>query len=283
MSEVLVIIGAGGMGETIARRLAPGRKTLLADFNADLLARVAEGMEVDGFDVGTTRVDVSSRASVEALARTASSAGPVTQIVHTAGLSPTQASLEAVLQVDLLGVALVLDVFGAVIAPGGAGVVISSSSSYLARPFTPEQEQLIRTTEPEGLLGLPFLSAEALGSAGVAYGVAKLANRIQVQHASAAWGRGGARINSVSPGVISTAMGRLELDSPSGAFMRAMVENSGTGRIGTTSDIADAVTFLAGPQASYITGIDLLVDGGNIAAVRSGRVPLPQAGAASGR
>lgn len=272
---VLVVIGVGGIGETIARRLAPGRPALLADVNGEQLAATAERMVDDGFDVHAVEVDVSSRDSVEALAAAAQELGAVAQVVHTAGLSPTQASLQKVLEIDLLGVALVLDAFGRAIAPGGAGVVLSSSAGYLGRSFTAEQEELIRQTPPEGLLGLPFFSAEALGHAGTAYGLAKRANRVQVQHASGAWGARGARVNSVSPGVISTAMGRLELASPSGAFMRAMVEGSGTGRIGTPSDIADAVTFLLGPQATYITGVDLLVDGGNVAAVASGRVPLP--------
>lgn len=272
---VLVVIGVGGMGETIARRLAPGRTALLADVNGEVLAATAETMTVDGFDVRTAEVDVSSRESVAALAGAAAELGRVVQVVHTAGVSPTQAPLDTVLAVDLLGVALVLEVFGGVIASGGAGVILSSSASHLARPFTSEQTELIRQTPAEGLLDLPFFSAEALGHAGVAYGAAKLANRVQVQHASAAWGARGARVNSVSPGVISTAMGRLELASPSGAFMQAMVQGSGTGRIGTPSDIADAVAFLVGPQSSYITGTDLLVDGGSIAAVASGRVPLP--------
>lgn len=272
---VLVVIGVGGMGETIARRLAPGRATLLADVNVGQLAATVESMTADGFDVHAAEVDVSSRASVEALADAAQKLGSVVQVVHTAGLSPTQASLQKVLEIDLLGVAFVLEAFGRVIAPGGAGVVLSSSASYLARPFTPEQEELIRQTPPDGLLDLPFFSAGVLGHAGTAYGAAKRANRVQVQHASAAWGARGARINSVSPGIISTTMGRLELASPSGAFMRAMVDGSGTGRIGTPSDIADAVTFLVGPQSTYITGIDLLVDGGSIAAVASGRVALP--------
>ena len=275
MSNVLVVIGAGGMGETIARRLAPGRTTVLADYNADLLGRLAESMTTDGFDVVTAQVDVSSRASVEALARQAAALGQITQVVHTAGLSPTQAPIDAVLRVDLLGVALVLEAFGAVVAPGGAGVVISSSSGHLTPPLAPEQAHLIRTATPEGLLDLPFFAPDALGHVGNAYALSKQANRVQVQDAAAAWGARGARINSVSPGVISTAMGRQELDSPSGAFMRAMVDNSGTGRIGTPSDIADAVTFLVGPQASFITGTDLLVDGGSVAAVATGRVPLP--------
>jgi NAD(P)-dependent dehydrogenase (short-subunit alcohol dehydrogenase family) len=273
--DVLVVVGVGGMGETIARRQAVGRRTVLADFNEVALEATAEKMRDDGFDVVTAKIDVSSRESVEQVAALAASLGPVMQVVHTAGLSPTQAPLEAILRVDLVGVALSLEAFGNVVASGGSGVVISSSSGYLTPAFTPEQEHLIRRTTPEGLLDLPFFSPEALGNAGVAYGTSKRANRVQVQNASAAWGARGARINSVSPGVISTAMGRLELDSPSGSFMRAMVDNSGTGRLGTPSDIADSVTFLLGPQASFITGIDLLTDGGTVAAVLTGRVPLP--------
>ncbi|MFT4213507.1 MAG: SDR family oxidoreductase [Microbacterium sp.] len=274
--DVLVVIGVGGMGETIARRLAPGRLTLLADFNEDLLSALSEGMTTDGFDVVTHKVDVSSRESVRELAQAAAGYGAVRTVVDTAGVSPAHASIEAVLRVDLLGVALVLAEFAEVVAPGAAGVVMSSSSSYISPGFTPEQEKIIRAAAPEDLLALDFFAPEALGSAGLAYGKSKLANRLQVQEASATWGAKGARINSVSPGVISTAMGRKELDSPSGAFMRAMVENSGTGRIGTPSDIADAVTFLVGPQATYITGVDLLVDGGNVAGVLTGRATLPR-------
>ena len=274
--DVLVVIGVGGMGETIARRQAPGKHTLLADFNEAAIETLAAAMRVDGFEVTTQRVDVSSRESLTALATTAASLGPVTQVVHTAGLSPTQAPLDAILRVDLVGVALMLEIFGDVIDAGGAGVVISSSSGYLTPAFSPEQEELIRTTAPEALVDLPFFSAEALrNSAGVAYGMAKRANRVQVQAASGPWGARGARVNSVSPGVISTAMGRAELESPSGAFMRGMVEQSGTGRLGTPSDIADGVTFLLGHTASFITGIDLLVDGGSVAAVAAGRVPMP--------
>ncbi|WP_394554777.1 SDR family oxidoreductase [Agromyces sp. MMS24-JH15] len=278
MTDVLVVIGVGGMGETIARREAPGRITVLADYSEDAIARLAASMTDDGFDVHPVRVDVSSRESVEALAAHAAELGDVRAVVHTAGLSPAQAPLDAVLRVDLVGVALVIEAFGAVVAPGGAGVVISSSSSYLQPPFSPEEQAAIRTSTPEQLVELPFFSAEALHHhAGLAYGKAKLANRIQVQEASAgSWGARGARINTISPGIISTKMGRQELDTPSGAFMRAMVDNSGTGRLGTPSDIADAATFLLGGQASFVTGIDLLVDGGAVAGVATGRTPMPK-------
>ena len=271
MTDVLVVIGVGGMGETIAHRQAPGKTTLLADFNETAIAAIAERMREEGFDVATQRVDVSSRESLTALAATASQLGRVTQVVHTAGLSPAQAAVEAILKVDLVGVALMLEIFGDVIAPSGAGVVISSSSGYLVPPFSAEQAALLRSTAPEDLITLPFIAA--ISDAGIAYGLAKLANQLQVQNASSSWGASGARINTISPGVISTAMTRQELTAPSGAFMRGMVEHSGSGRFGTASDIADGVTFLLGQQASFITGIDLLIDGGAVAAVVTGRVP----------
>lgn len=275
MTEVLVVIGAGGMGETIARRLAVGKKALIADFSEPQLARIQEEMTNDGFDVETIKVDVSSRESVTAVAARAAELGTVRTVVHTAGVSPTQAPLEAVLRVDLVGTALVLELFAPVIAPGGSGVVISSMSGHMGAGFTAEQEQAILSSTPEALLELEMFSAETLGHAGAAYSQAKRANRLQVQNAAHAWGAAGARINSISPGVISTAMGRLELDSPSGAFMRAMVEGSGTARFGTPSDIADAVTFLVGPHATFITGTDLLVDGGVVAALNTGHVAIP--------
>lgn len=275
MDDVLVVIGVGGMGEAIARRLAPGKTTILADYNDDLLHSTCNSMAADGFHVVAQHVDVSSRTSVHELVELVASTGRLQNFVHTAGVSPTQASLERVLAIDLAGVAYTLEEFETLAHPGAAGVVISSMSSYLSIPFSREQENAIRMSKGEDLLKLDFLSPAALGNSGVGYGMAKLANRIQVQTASISWGAHGARINAISPGVIATGMGHQELDSPSGAFMKAMVDNSGTGRIGTASDIADAVTFLLSPQASFITGIDLLVDGGAVAAVHSGKVPLP--------
>lgn len=270
-TNMVVVIGAGGMGQAIARRQGTGNKVLLADFNEVTLASVADLLRGQGHDVVTQTVDVSSRSSVAALADAAAQLGSVTQVVHTAGLSPVQAPAPAVLKVDLLGTALVLEEFGRVIAPGGAGVVISSMASHmLPAPLSAEQEHALAHTPSDALLDLPFTDPEALGQS--AYGLAKYGNRLRVQAASALWGERGARINSISPGVIATPMGQQELDGDSGRTMRAMISASGTGRLGTPDDIAEAAAFLLGPGATFITGNDLLVDGGAVAAVRTGRL-----------
>ena len=268
--EVLVVIGVGGMGQAIARRLGAGKTVLLADYNKKTLTSVTEALSADGYHIESRLVDVSSRESVRGLAEYAASRGAVTQVAHTAGLSPSQASAEAILAVDLLGVALVLQEFGEVVAPGGAGVVIASMAGHMFPPLTAEQERALAHTQAHELLGLDFVSPQRITDPGIAYGIAKQANHIRVRAASAQWGRRDARINSISPGIISTPMGHQELGSPVGDGMRAMVAASATGRLGTPDDIALATAFLLGPDASFITGTDLLVDGGVIAAIKAG-------------
>ncbi len=271
--NVVVVIGVGGMGEAIARRQGAGNKVLLADFNEETLASVANLLRGQGHDIVTQSVDVSSRTSVAALADTAAGLGPVVQVVHTAGLSPVQAPAAAVLKVDLLGTALVLEEFGRVVAPGGAGLVISSIAGHmLPVPLSTEQEQALAHTPADDLLDLPFTDPQVVGQG--AYGLAKYGNQLRVQAASTTWGARGARINSISPGVIATPMGQQELDGDNGRIMRAMISASGTGRLGTPDDIAEAASFLLGPGATFITGNDLLVDGGVVAAIRGGRLTL---------
>jgi NAD(P)-dependent dehydrogenase (short-subunit alcohol dehydrogenase family) len=268
--EVLTVLGVGGMGQAIARRLGAGKTVLLADYNEETLASVAESLSADGHHVESRLVDVSSPESVRGLAKYAAALGDVTQVAQTAGLSPSQAAAEAILAVDLLGVALVLQEFGEVIAPGGAGVVIASMAGHMFPPLTAEQERALAHTPAHELLGLDFVSPQRITEPGIAYGIAKQANHIRVRAASAHWGRRGARINSISPGIISTPMGQQELASPVGDGMRAMVAASAAGRLGTPDDIALATAFLLGPDASFITGTDLLVDGGVIAAIKAG-------------
>ncbi|MFJ9156269.1 SDR family oxidoreductase [Streptomyces griseoviridis] len=271
-AKVLVIVGAGGMGLAVARRLGAGRTVLLADIGQDALRAAEQTLGDECLTVVTQVVDVTSAVSVQHLALTARAAGEVDQVVHTAGLSPVQAPARAILEVDLLGVALVLDAFAPVVAAGGAGVVIASMAGHLAPAFTPEQEHALAHTPADQLLQLPFLSPDIVTTPAAAYGIAKRANHVRVAAAGSAWGERGARLNSISPGVISTPMGQQELAGESGRVMRAMVDASATGRLGTPGDIAAAAAFLLGPDASFITGTDLLVDGGVVAAVRSGRL-----------
>lgn len=267
--QVTVITGVGGMGLAIARRIGSGRQLLLADFNETTLTAAAELLRGEGHDVTVATVDVSDHASVHELAARAASLGPVTQVAHTAGLSPVQAPTTAILNVDLLGVANALDAFADVIAPGAAGLVISSMAGHGPTGLTPEQERALAATPTGELLALPFLAPDALADPGAAYSIAKRANHLRVQAAAATWGERGGRVNSISPGVISTPMGQEELSGPNGEQMRMVVGMSAAKRFGTPDDIATAADFLLGPGSSFITGTDLLIDGGVTAFVAS--------------
>ncbi|OJH39967.1 SDR family oxidoreductase [Cystobacter ferrugineus] len=267
--DVIVITGLGGMGLAIARRLGSGRQLVLADYAQELLDRVADTLRGEGHAVHPLRVDVSDSRSVERLAQHAGALGPLRAVVHTAGVSPVQASPERIIQVDVLGTAHVLDAFLPFVTRGGVAVCIASMAGAMV-PLPPEAERALATTPTGELAGLPMLDPKNLDS-GAAYSVAKRANQLRVQAASIPWGRRGGRVVSVSPGIISTPMGQAELQSPHGEAMRGMIQASGTGRIGTPDDIASAVEFLISPQASFITGTDLLVDGGAIAAARFAR------------
>jgi NAD(P)-dependent dehydrogenase (short-subunit alcohol dehydrogenase family) len=271
-NDILVITGAGGIGQAIARRLGPGKHILLADISEDNQAAAAAALEDLGHRVSTQRVDVSSRESVHALAEKAVELGNVAQVVHTAGVSPVQAPAATVLAVDLLGTALVLEQLGRVIAPGGAGIVISSMAGHMFPPFDPEQEHALAQTPTDDLLALPFLNPEGMG--GAAYGYAKRGNHLRVQAESLKWGERGARINAISPGIIITPLARDEMSGPGAENYRKMIETSATGRVGTPDEVAAAAAFLLGPEAGFITGSDLLMDGGVIAALRAGRWAL---------
>lgn len=263
--EVVVVIGTGGMGLAAIRRVGAGAIVVIADLDEDRLKRVSDSVRADGFDVREHVVDVSRRESVEALATDAAELGPVKILIHTAGLSPVQAPAASIMAVDLLGTALVLDAFGEVMAPGGAGVFIASMAGQMAQ-ISPELEMKLASVPTGDLIDLPELSPDRLdGSA--AYGIAKRGNQRRIQASSVKWGRRGARVNSISPGVISTAMGQAELAGPSGDAMRGMIAGSGSGRVGTPDDIAAAIAFLVGPDSTFITGTDLLVDGGVVASL----------------
>ena len=274
--DVSVVIGVGGMGVAVARRVGPGRSLVLADVDAEALRHIADQLRDEGHRVTTAHVDVTSRSSVLELAAVAAAAGPVTSVVHTAGLSPEQATVKAILAVDLLGVALTLDAFGAVIEHRGAGVIIASMAAHLNAPMEPHVEFQLATAATEDLLTLAPSDPNRFSGPGEAYAYAKRVNQLRVASAATTWGSRGARINSISPGIISTAMGRQELAGDSGGAMQAMIDGSGSQRIGTADDIAGVVDFLLSPAASYVTGTDILVDGGVTAALRTGQIEFGQ-------
>ena len=273
-TDVVVVIGVGGIGQAIARRQGFGKTLLLADFNAEILDVAAKGLESTGYKVVTQRVDVASRESVRALANAAAAQGSVMQVVHTAGLSPNMAPPDKILAVDLLGTAIVLEEFGRVIAPGGAGVVISSMAGHMIPSLPPEQDEALARTPGDELLKLPFLQPAAVPNSGVAYAISKRANHLRVQAASLTWGERSARINAISPGIIATPMAQHEMASPIGEGYRAMIAASPAKRMGNPDEVAAAAAYLLGPDAGFVTGSDLLMDGGVIPAIRAGRLKL---------
>lgn len=268
--EIIVLLGAGQMGLKIVQRLASNHTILLGDINEDNLARAKEGLLDAGFVVETKIVDGSQRESIQAFADYAQSLGEVTNYIHTAGVSPNMANPQPIIDVDLVGTAIALEIFRDVIAPGGAGLVISSQAGHMF-PLDPELEQQLATVPADQLAALP--GVKAIDNSGLAYGVAKRANIVRVQHEAVLWGDHGARLNTVSPGVIITPLARHELAAQPEAYGE-MIETSPAGRPGTPDEVAAAAEFLLDPKNSFITGTDLLIDGGVIAAMATGRYQL---------
>jgi NAD(P)-dependent dehydrogenase (short-subunit alcohol dehydrogenase family) len=266
MTNVIVVIGAGSIGQAIARRVSAGKHVLLADLrpeNADAAAKVFSDA---GFAVTTAIVDVSSRTSVHALVETATAIGNITGVIHAAGVSPSQASPATILKVDLYGTALVLEEFGNVIANGGSGIVIASQSGHRLPALTAEQNKALATTPADELLALPMLQPEQVTDPLNAYQIAKRGNSLRVMAEAVRWGKRGARVNTISPGIIFTPLARDELNGPRGEGYRHMIEVSAAGRGGTPDEVGAVGALLMGPDGAFITGSDFLMDGGVTAA-----------------
>jgi len=219
-----------------------------------------------GYDVSVATVDASSREAVHALVKTATALGDVTGLIHAAGVSPTQATPATILKVDLYGTALVLEEFGNVIARGGAGVVIASQSGHRLPPLTVEQNKALAMTPVEELLGLAFLQPDKVMDSLHAYQIAKRGNSLRVMAEAVRWGKRGARLNTISPGIIITPLAKDELTGPRGAGYRRMIEGCAVGRAGTPDEVAAVGALLMGPDGGFITGSDFLMDGGVTAA-----------------
>lgn len=262
MSEVNVVIGAGSIGQAIARRVSAGKQVLLADLRRENVDAAAEILADAGFEVVTAVVDVSSRKSLQTLVEQATSLGPIAGVIHAAGVSPSQASIETILHVDLYGTALVLEMFGDAIARGGSGVVIASQSGHRLPALTPEQDKALATTPTEELLALPMLQPEQIRDTLHAYQLSKRGNSLRVMAEAVNWGKRGARINTISPGIIFTPLARDELSGPRGEGYRRMIELCPAGRGGTPDEVGAVAALLMGPEGTFITGSDFLMDGG---------------------
>jgi NAD(P)-dependent dehydrogenase (short-subunit alcohol dehydrogenase family) len=266
MTDVIVVIGPGQIGQAIARRVGVGKHVLLADLRQEKADSAAEVLSNVGYEVSVATVDASSRDSVHALVEKATDLGQVTGLIHAAGVSPSQASPATILHVDLYGTALVLEEFGNVSASGGSGVVIASQSGHRLPPLTVEQHRALATMPVEELLGLPFLRPDQVDDPLHAYQISKRGNALRVMAEAVRWGKRGARVNTISPGIIITPLAKDELTGPRGEGYRRMIELSAAGRAGTPDEVGNLAALLMGPDGGFITGSDFLMDGGVTAA-----------------
>lgn len=269
MSDIIVVIGSGSIAQAIARRVSLGKKILLADINIETAQAVEESLKKAGFAVSTAHVDVSSRTSIEALVTTATALGEVKGVIHTAGLSPSQSAAQHLLQVDLYGTAVVLEAFGKVIAPGGSGVVIGSQSSHrlAVDALTQKTADELALLPPEELIELPWI--KEIDDSLYAYQISKRGNALRVISEVVKWGKRGARINCISAGIVDTPLAYDELTSTErGEYYRTMLANSPAGCGGTPDEIGDLAEFLFGPKGTYISGSDILIDGGVTASIK---------------
>lgn len=258
----MILVGAGQIGMAIARRIGFGMKIVIGDKNIENAETIADIMNKAGFEALAMEMDLSSRESIKGIIAEAQKHGEITMLVNAAGVSPSQASIETILKVDLYGTAVLPEEVGKVIAEGGAGVTISSQSGHRMPALTPEQDRQLAMTPTEELLSLPMLQPENIENTLHAYQMAKRCNVKRVMAEAVKWGERGARINSISPGIIVTPLALDEFNGPRGDFYKNMFAKCPAGRPGTADEVANVAELLMRPQGAFITGSDFLVDGG---------------------
>ena len=262
MKDVMLWAGAGQIGTAIARRMGVGMKIVVGDKKIENAQAVAKTMNEAGFDVTPVEMDLSSRESIQALIAEGQKYGPIQTLVNAAGVSPSQAPVEAILKVDLYGTAVLLEEVGRVIAPGGAGVTISSQSGWRMPALTAEQDAALATTPAEELLSLDFLRPENVRDTLHAYQLAKRCNEKRVMAQAVEWGRRGARLNAIAPGIIVTPLALDEFNGPRGDFYKNMFAKCPVGRPGTADEVANVAELLMSDRGAFISGSTFLIDGG---------------------
>lgn len=260
--DVMILTGAGQIGMAIARRMGYGKKIVIGDKNPDHAKAITEIMKDAGFDAEAVEMNLSSRASIQSLIEKAQQYGEITMLVNAAGVSPSQAPIEAILKVDLYGTAVLLEEVGKAIKEGGVGVTISSQSGHRMPALTTEEDEQLACTPTEELLKLDILQPGKIKDTLHAYQMAKRCNEKRVMAESVKWGKKGARINSISPGIIVTPLAMDEFNGPRGDFYKNMFAKCPAGRPGTADEVANVAELLMSEKGAFITGADILIDGG---------------------
>lgn len=262
MKNVMILCGAGQIGMAIARRMGYGMKIIIGDKKYENAKAVADIMTAAGFDVTAVTMDLSERVSIQSMITEAQKHGSIKMLINAAGVSPSQAPIEAILKVDLYGTAVLLEEVGKVIAEGGVGITISSQSGHRMAQLSAKQDELLAITPAEELLSLDMLQPANIHDTLHAYQLAKRCNEKRVMAEAVKWGKRGARINSISPGIVVTPLAIDEFNGPRGDFYKNMFANCPAGRPGTADEIANAAELLMSDKGSFITGADFLIDGG---------------------
>ncbi|WP_447951691.1 SDR family oxidoreductase [Chryseobacterium koreense] len=263
--DIIVLTGAGQIGMAIARRMGYGKKIFVADWKLENASTITQIMKEAGFDAVPFEVDISSRTSVLRLIEAAQKEGEISMFINAAGVSPSQASIEQILKVDLYGTALLLEEFGKVIKAGGTGITISSQSGHRMPALSPEVDRQLALTPTEELLDLEELKTENINDTLHAYQMAKRCNVKRVMAEAVKWGQRGARVNSISPGIIITPLALDEINGPRGDFYKNMFAKCPAGRPGTADEVANVAELLLSDRGAFITGADFLIDGGSTA------------------
>lgn len=262
MKDVMIVTGAGQISMAIARRIGYGKKIIMGDKRIENAKTIAEVMNNAGFDVVPFEMDLSSRESIFNMIDEAKKYGPITMLVNGAGVSPSQASIETILNVDLYGTAVLLEEVGKVIEPGGVGVTISSQSGFRMKQLTPKEDEQLACTPTEELLNLDLLKVENIQDTLHAYQLAKRCNEKRVMAQSVKWGEKDARINAIAPGIVVTPLAIDEFNGPRGDFYKNMFASCPAGRPATADEIANVAELLMSDKGAFITGSTFLIDGG---------------------
>lgn len=260
--DVMILVGAGQIGMAIARRVGYGKKIVIGDKKIENANDIAKIMNDAGYDVYAMEMDLSSRESILNIIAKAKEYGDITMLVNAAGVSPSQASIETILKVDLYGTAVLLEEVGKVIAKGRVGVTISSQSGRRMPQLTQEEDFLLATTPTEDLLNLEILNEKNIKDTLHAYQMAKRCNEKRVMAEAVKWGERGARINDIAPGIIVTPLAIDEFNGPRGDFYKNMFAKCPASRPGTADEVANIAELLMSDKGAFITRSTFLIDGG---------------------